>query len=83
MLSGHAVALADELAEEDHLAVTAIPTAAYAGEQGMGVGVWMAFRQEILTSVGAGIEELRRAGWTLRVEHRTDPEQHPTAANDW
>lgn len=39
-----------------------IPSFKFASQQGMDVSTWMAFRRELLLSVGASIDELRRAG---------------------
>lgn len=71
-LSKHAAALAAELADDQHVAMVAIPTAALAAQLGMTVDEWTALREGELLSVGAAIHELRNAGWRLRVEHVPD-----------
>jgi hypothetical protein len=72
MLSPDAQALADQLVEDDHVAVVAVPTAELAAEEGMSADLYLLHRAEIYDSIGAAISELRREGWALAVRHVRD-----------
>jgi hypothetical protein len=69
VLSAHAQALADQLADDDRMAFVAVPSPEFARARGMSPDLYLRHRAEILGSVGAAVAELRREGWRLAVRH--------------
>jgi hypothetical protein len=79
VLSPDAQTLADQLVDDDHIAMVPMPAAELAAEHGMSAELYVRHRAEIYASVGAAISELRREGWALAVRHVRGAEIHEGA----